>query len=143
MKIVKITGKMIKGLGVGRKFISHPYYFRKLSSILNCSVYPGTLNVETDTDWRKLASECEPTIIPPVVYNGRVLGAVYLWGARLVLSDLTTECAIIRPLKSSHPPNVLEIIACQRLREKIHNLDIAVEVECKETKSLTRTLQDT
>ncbi len=134
MEIVKITGKLTKGLGVGKKFISHPYYFKKLSSILNCSVYPGTLNLETNTDWRKLASECEPTVIPPTVYNGRVLGAVYVWEARILTDNFSTECILIRPLKSSHPPNILEIVACQRLREKITESNILVEVDCKKSK---------
>ncbi|HIC99570.1 MAG TPA: DUF120 domain-containing protein [Pyrodictiaceae archaeon] len=123
---LKITGQHVKGYGVGKYYVEHPYYNNVLQQLLNCKPYPGTFNIKTDIDWRELAIRCKPHIIPGVHSNDKVeLGGVYVWHAWLE----KTKVLLIRPLKSKHEPNVLELIACTRLEG--HDKEyVVVEVEC-------------
>ena len=123
-----IQGKLVKGLGIGGRYVSHPYYTDWFKRLLGCTPYPGTLNVWTDTDWRELASQCRPIVIPEAKWNGVVLGSVYVWRARL--EELAELVALIRPLKSRHEPEVLEIVACKKLRPHLKTENIVIIVEC-------------
>ncbi|MET1101083.1 MAG: DUF120 domain-containing protein [Pyrodictiaceae archaeon] len=125
-----IRGKLVKGLGVGGKYVSHPYYSFKFREILGCDPYPGTLNIDSDTDWRELASHCRPLVIESTNWNGVELGAVYVWRARVQGVD-NDKITLIRPLKSRHKPQVLELVACIELKPVIPSLDnIIIEIEC-------------
>ena len=128
---VTITGRRVKGLGVGGRYISHPYYSQRFREILGCTPYPGTLNIETGTDWRQLAAKCEPILIPETEWEGRRLGAVYVWQSRLeTLDGEEVPAALIRPLLSRHPPNVLEIVACEKLAPRLGD-KVTVKIQCR------------
>ncbi len=133
-KPYRFRGRMTKGLGVGGKYISHPYYSAEFEKILGCKPFPGTLNMETDTDWRELSSNCKPLVIKETVWNGKVLGAVYVWRARLVTSSGEYDgVVVIRPLKSAHRPQVLELVSCRKLRPLIgEEGEAEVLVDCDE-----------
>ncbi len=118
---VRVRGRVVAGLGVGGRFVSDPYYSLAFSRLLGCTPYPGTLNIESDTDWRELASTCRPMVVGGV--EGR--GVVYVWMARLA----GERVLLIRPLKSSHEPWVLEVVACRRLRGDVPG-EVVVEVDC-------------
>ncbi len=128
----RFHGRMVEGLGVGGKYVSHPYYEEQLGKLLGCKPFPGTLNLETDTDWRELSSNCAPIVVKETVWEGRVLGAVYAWRARLVTVKGEARVLVIRPLKSVHSPRVLELVACERLRGLVEGVDrVEVVVDCK------------
>lgn len=128
---VVIEGRCTSGLGVGAKFIAHPYYAEALSRLLGCKPYPGTLNIVASMDWRELASNCEPIVIPETVWDGRRLGAVYVWRARIRVGAEALDVLLIRPLLSKHDPRVLELVSCSRLRDVLTSDHLCVEVLCK------------
>ncbi|GEM_PF-346564 len=133
-----IAGKKTKGLGVGGRYISHPYYSEKFRELLGCQPYPGTLNIETDTDWRQLAAACIPHVIPEASWQGRGLGAVYAWEATIETSEGPKRAVVIRPLLSRHPPNILEIVACEKLADKIEGDRVTARIRCRKNPDYTR-----
>ncbi len=138
MGIVVVEGRVVKGLGVGGRYVAHPYYSEKLGALLGCRPYPGTLNFEANMDWRELAARCIPELVGETLWEGRRLGAVYAWRARLLLpGGGEAGCLVIRPLLSRHPPNVLEVVACEKLAEKLGGVVKAL-VECRENPDYTR-----
>jgi riboflavin kinase len=136
-----VRGRVTVGLGVGGKYVSHPYYREAFSKVLGCTPFPGTLNLATDSDWRLLASLCQPMVIEETVWNGTRLGAVYMWR---VLSlgplkgDRQPRALLIRPLLSKHPSNVLEVVACVELRPLLASDEVSVAIECRRNPLYTR-----
>jgi len=125
-----IRGKRVRGLGVGGRYVSLPYYSSWFRRLLGCEPYPGTLNFRGKADWRELASLCEPMVIPEAVADGRRLGAVYVWRARLRTVAGKRDVLVIRPLLSGHEPVVLEIVACEKLAPLLPDEEIELEIEC-------------
>jgi len=125
MPRLKIVGQHVKGYGVGKYYVEHPYYNNVLQQLLGCKPYPGTFNIKTDVDWRELAAKCRPYVVPGTYIDGVELGGVYVWSAWLE----KIRVLLIRPLKSKHEPNILELIACMKL-EDYDSRHIVVEVEC-------------
>jgi len=124
---LKIVGRYVKGYGVGRYYVEHPYYNSILQQLLNCKPYPGTFNIKANVDWRELAVKCRPHVIPGMLVDNVELGGVYVWYAWLG----RTKVLLIRPLKSKHEPNVLELVACTRL-EGYDEEHVVVEIECED-----------
>ena len=138
---LRVTGRVVRGLGVGGKYVAHPYYSRRFREILGCNPYPGTLNLDTDTDWRMLASHCLPETIEETVWDGVRLGAVYAWRVARIepcREPCTAPTVLIRPLLSRHPHNVLELVSCTRLRPLLAGDTVTVEVECRENPFYTK-----
>ncbi|HIP65072.1 MAG TPA: DUF120 domain-containing protein [Pyrodictium sp.] len=125
MPRLKIVGQHVKGYGVGKHYVGHPYYNNILQQLLGCKPYPGTFNMKADIDWRELAAKCEPYVIPGTRVGDTELGGVYVWRAWLG----KIRVLLIRPLKSKHEPNVLELVACKKL-EDYAGEHVVVEVEC-------------
>jgi riboflavin kinase len=133
-----VEGTRTRGLGVGGRYISHPYYSEAFRRILGCTPFPGTLNIEASVDWRQLAAECEPIVVPETVWEGRRLGAVYAWEAVVETSRGPVQAALIRPLLSRHPPNVLEIVACEKLAPLLPGDRVRVRIRCHPNPDYTK-----
>lgn len=125
---VRLVGRRVPGLGVGGRYVAHPYYSSRLGELLGCRPFPGTLNFDAGVDWRELAARCEPLVVPETTWEGRRLGAVYAWRARLETRSGSEEVLVIRPLLSRHPPTVLEIVACRRLADDLPGDEVRVEI---------------
>jgi len=70
-------------------------------------------------------------VIKETIWDGRILGAVLVWRAVIEGLKGVGEVVVIRPLKSSHNPRVLEIVACKKLRPLLGGGDdITVRVVC-------------
>jgi len=136
-RLLELVGRKTRGLGVGGRYISHPYYRGHFERLLGCTPYPGTLNLETSIDWRQLAATCEPSLIPEASWEGRRLGAVYAWSARIETREGPVRVALIRPLLSRHPPHVLEVVACEKLADRTGD-EVRVLVDCRENPDYTR-----
>jgi len=135
---VQLLGRQVRGFGVGGRYVSHPYYSGWFERTLGCKPFPGTLNFDAGVDWRELASACKPEVIPETVYDGVRLGAVYVWRGRVMTREGYVEAAVIRPLLSGHPPTVLEIVACRRLKPLLPESDdaVLVTIDCVEGEGL-------
>ncbi len=139
---MRVKGRVVGGLGVGGKYVAHPYYSIAFERILGCKPYPGTLNLDTDTDWRMLASHCLPEIIEETVWDGVRLGAVYVWRVASI-TPCREECppariVLIRPLLSRHPHNILELVSCFKLRPLLTSEAVEIEVMCRENPLYTK-----
>jgi len=104
-EIKKIRGKVSSGLGKGGFFLSRDPYKSFFRGLLGKNPYPGTLNVELDIDWREVLPL--KNYFQPVNMGG-------LWYSLGEIKDLLI--VIIRPKKSGHPNNIVEIVASEYLR---------------------------
>ncbi len=127
---ILVEGPVVPGFGVGGRYIAHPYYSKRLGELLGCQPFPGTLNFR-GMDWRLLASQCEPLVVPETVWEGRRLGAVYAWKAVIETVEGPVEALVIRPLLSRHEPEVLEVVACQRLAPVLPDGRVRARIRCK------------
>jgi len=115
---VRLRARVISGFGVGAKFVKIPVYYDIFLFYLGKEPYPGTLNVEVvegPKSYVELAELCRPIEVPEQRWGDRVLGALYMWFA-MVEHPFKCKAVIIRPMRSRHPPNVLEIVAPRYIR---------------------------
>ena len=96
---MNITGTIIDGLGEGAAYVKR--YHAGLKASLGFDPYPGTLNI-------KVSSVPEFRFSREVPSPGKGLFAVSAVPA--CISD-SIEGAIIRPKKTSHGSNIMEVIA--------------------------------
>lgn len=107
---VKLKGKVVSGLGVGRKYVElYRHMFRKY---LGINPFPGTLNVDVGCDVSAILAKMRHKLIPPpfpgygevIAYKGYI-------------KDL--EVYVIKPCITSHGWNILEIISEKNLRKQL------------------------
>ncbi|HWH09061.1 MAG TPA: DUF120 domain-containing protein [Candidatus Thermoplasmatota archaeon] len=123
-----IRGKVVRGLGEGRYYISREGYRKAFSSLLGFDPYPGTLNVEVEPLDREKVQEIKDLdglLIPEFQSEGRTFGAVKCFRADI----MGLEAAAIFPLRSHHV-NVLELISPHHLRERL-TLSDGAEVQVR------------
>ncbi len=97
-----IKGRITGGLGKGKKFIKDPFYTLFFSNLLLANPFPGTLNI---------------ALQKPIHFNHSLSGNAHhggLWYRRAFL--FSTPVLIIRPFKTSHPNNIVEIVSSWHLR---------------------------
>ena len=114
---MRIKGKIVEGLGVGRDFTRIPWVRTQFVSKLSIDPYPGTLNLEI-VDPRSLKTfealkKTKGVEIPPqnpsfctgkcypVLLNGRLKGAIVL------------------PVVDDYPKNKLELITAENAKEAL------------------------
>ena len=114
-----IRGKVISGLGEGRKYIALPIYYILLTEILGGNPFLGTLNVEIPVSFKDIIQSCTPLQIKNVVMNGHEFGGFYYWLGKIRKHHRSSwiKCLIVRPHKSKHRDNVIEVIAEVDLRK--------------------------
>jgi len=127
---IVITGKVMTGTKDGHYYMR--VYERLFEQKLGFKPYPGTLNMRMSTveDVRALQKlRMLPAIeIGEFVNRGRVFGAVLCWKARI--GDKVSG-ALIHPVRTHHAPDVAELIAPVKLRDRLglkDGDDIRVEV---------------
>lgn len=106
-KEIILNGYVFSGLGKGSFFVSLDEYKNFFSSLLGGDPYPGTLNVKLDNaSWRDLNWH----YFKPE--NG--FGAIYYRVGRLGKEKII----VIRPARSRHEDDVIEIVSSINLRKK-------------------------
>ncbi len=129
MRII-LKGKYVKGLDKARYFMSLKPYKEIFMKLMNKEPFEGTFNVEiTDhLTYKDLLEKCGTYhIIPEQHYNGRLLGGVYIWLGEI---NGIGNVLVIRPFKSAHKENILEIVSDKKIRE-ILNLEYGDQIEIK------------
>ena len=130
-KTLTLEAKPVKGLGEGAKYVAHPYYNSHLARILGCKPYPGTLNLEANTTWKTLAAKCPPKQIPGATIQQTRLGPVHYWHTTLTIHGKRVKALLVRPQLSKHPPNILELIACTKLKQYMPGEEkVKLHVQC-------------
>ena len=111
-----MQGKVISGLGRAGYFLGREDYSRQFREKLGFIPFPGTLNVLLDQPF--------PASAPSVTILGfyekeKSFGACQCY--RIRINGL--DAVAIRPEKSSHPPELIEVIAPLNLRRALNLKD--------------------
>jgi len=118
---LSFSGKVASGLGEGRYYLSQPGYVVQFTERLGYSPYPGTLNVRLTGDaLRKapLVGHWSGIRIDGFQASGRTFGGATCFAARMN----GRSCHLIHPDRT-HYKDVVEFIAADCLREKLHLKD--------------------
>lgn len=128
-----IEGKIISGLGEGKYYVSRPFYKKQFEDTLGFTPFPGTLNIklkeETDILLRNFLDRCPASLVKSGTDEGRSFGHVRCYKA---LVDDKIKGALIIPLRTHHPPNVVEIISPKNLKNVLKKKDgdcVKIKVE--------------
>jgi riboflavin kinase len=112
---MEIKGIVVSGMGKGTYFMSQDIYREQFMEKLNFQPFVGTLNIGIAVNNIKLLS-----CIPPekfVMISGKdKFGDVKALKATL---NNEVEGALVFPVKTKHPQDVLEFIADTKLRETL------------------------
>lgn len=111
--MIALKGKIVAGMGEGQYYISREGYRNQLVYKLGIDPFPGTLNL-------MITEPLELGKVISVKIEGfkdedRTYGACVCFPARI--SGI--KCAIVRPERTSYPPNLIEVIAPVSLRKSL------------------------
>jgi len=119
---LSISGKIAKGLGEGKFYLSHSGYRKQMKEKLGFDPYPGTLNIRLDgaqADKRRRLLQLEPIVISGFEKRGRMFGDLFAYKADIG----GIRCALIVPLRTHHGPETIEIVAGENLRTALKKKD--------------------
>jgi riboflavin kinase len=105
-----MRGKIVSGLGQARYFISREGYSRQFLQKLGFIPFPGTLNVLLE---EPLPEHHQAIKIEGFEEEGQTFGECRCY--RIKVNGI--DAAAVRPERSRHPPDLIEVIAPVRLRE--------------------------
>ncbi|MBU7015772.1 MAG: DUF120 domain-containing protein [Theionarchaea archaeon] len=116
---VTVKGQLVSGMGEGHYYISRKGYTDQFEEKLGFRPFPGTLNLllerEHDLVVREMLDNCPYVKIEGFEDEGRTFGAVKCYP----VSIGRVQGAILSPLRTHHPKNVVEIIAPVCLRKEL------------------------
>ncbi|HJJ54883.1 MAG TPA: DUF120 domain-containing protein [Methanocorpusculum sp.] len=123
-----LKGIVVSGVGEGRYYMSIAHYQEMFTKLCGFAPYPGTLNVKLNPQSLQLRARLESLdwlIVPGFKDEHRQFG-----DARCLPCAISgIPCAIVAPLRTHHPSEIIEVICSERLREKLSLTDgSAVEV---------------
>ncbi len=127
---ITLRGIVVSGSGEGKYFLSLEGYRSQIRSRLGFDPYPGTLNVLLDpesVERKFLVLTRQPIILRGFKEGDRTYGDVLAYPARI--GDVWPTALVI-PLRTHHPPSIIELISPFNLRERLSLKDgDVVEVE--------------
>ena len=107
-----MQGKITAGLGQARLFLSREGYRRQFLDCLGFVPFPGTLNVFLDEPF--------PASSPSILIRGFSEAEECFGGCRCYCIRINgMDAAAIRPERSRHPPELIEVIAPANLRRAL------------------------
>lgn len=108
------TGKVISGLGEGRYYVQIEGYQKQFKEKLNLTPYPGTLNIEVNpVELKEFFQTKNQIIIEGFVTKERTFGGILCYPIKI---NKKLPGYLIKPLRSTHTENIIEIIAPVYLR---------------------------
>ncbi len=135
-----IKGIVTSGAGLGRKYISMNVYNELFTNILLDKPYNGTLNIVlNDLGVDHIISKCPPHIVSDIRLDGNIYGGFYYWHCNIYkargLGGVKEYALVIRPFRSRHPNNVVEVVSHKHLRSHMGLTDgdvVIIELYCSE-----------
>jgi riboflavin kinase, archaea type len=111
---MEIKGKLVSGTHKGSYFMSLDFYQSQFRDKLGFRPYPGTLNLEISVSKAR-----EIFNFPDKI--GTIKGEGPLGDVKFIPATLNQELdgAIIFPVKTQHPLEILEFVAPQNLRKAL------------------------
>ncbi len=124
-KKLRIRGVVTSGMGRGSYYVSLPQYRKFFESLLGQRVFEGTLNIKLrNARWYNIGLE-RNKYSPPDGHGAIYYALAFFRGERILL---------IRPARSVHGDDVVEIVARSNLRAKYSLKDgetITIELEAE------------
>jgi riboflavin kinase len=117
---LEISGVVETGIGEGRYYLGLEGYKKQMKENLGFEPFPGTLNIRINEQWKKeqlLANE--PIIISGFRKKERTYGDIYAYPCMLEKHN----CAVIVPMRTSHGPEIVEIVCGFDIRKKLNKKD--------------------
>ncbi len=114
-----LEGIVEDGLGEGRFYMSISYYRDMIKKTLGFNAYPGTLNIRLvgENIWKRKTLDAFPGIqIPGFKNKERFYGGARVFPAKI---NGYQPAGIILPDRTSHPQDILEVIAPIYLRGEL------------------------
>ncbi len=112
-KLRSISGIVQDGIGEGRYYMSQEPYQAQFERLLGFRAYPGTLNLRVEPEQKAHFLAGIPShSIEGFVTSERTFGGLSAYSIALKQS----VGALIIPLRTTHPANVVELIAPRHLR---------------------------
>ncbi|MGV8144923.1 MAG: DUF120 domain-containing protein [Methanothermobacter sp.] len=116
---MKILGFVISGTKKGGYFLSQKFYSEQFKEKLGFKPFPGTLNIQIqEENLEQIAKIPEEEI--GIIEGEEEFGTVKYIKASL---NDTINGALVFPVKTQHPQDILEFIAKENLREKLNLKD--------------------
>jgi riboflavin kinase len=123
-------GQIASGMGEGAYYVKLDPYYKQFKIKLGYSPYYGTLNLalnpEDHNNYLQELHNKQVHEIKGFSDGDRTYGNVYFYMAELWPKnhpEKTVPCAILKIQRTSHKPNIIEIIAQDFLREKFNLTD--------------------
>lgn len=107
-------GKVVSGLGEGRYYVQIDGYQKQFKEKLNLVPYPGTLNIEVNpVEAKEFLQTKNQIMVEGFSTNERTFGGILCY---LIKINKMLPGYLIKPLRSTHNENIIEIIAPVYLR---------------------------
>ncbi|OLS28073.1 MAG: Riboflavin kinase [Candidatus Heimdallarchaeota archaeon LC_3] len=124
----QIRGLLMTGLGEGNYYIALPEYSKQFNELLGWTPYPGTLNLRltthNDVEGFQRLINSPSHLINGFKHEGRTFGEVLLWKCEIQhFTDEIIEGAVIRPVRTHHSHQTIELIAPYNIRDKLNLKD--------------------
>lgn len=121
---IALEGTVTSGMGEGRHYISLSGYQRQFEERLGYEPFPGTLNVDLREDSvrrRSAMASLEPVPIDGWESEERTYGPAVCYPATIETADgeVYDTAHTIAPERTHHDDDQLEVIAPDKLREKL------------------------
>jgi riboflavin kinase len=117
--VYDVTGEIVSGMGEGKYYMELDGYKKQFKKKLGFTPYPGTLNLklksEVDIRGRQILQDTQGIEIEGFKSGERTFGAVKCFMAKID----GVKGAVIIPMRTHHGFNTLEIIAPEKIRDKI------------------------
>jgi riboflavin kinase len=116
----KTRGEVTSGLGKGREFVTLDGYVDQFLGKLGYEPYPGTLNVELESETDGAFDELDAIRIDGWEDGDRSFGIVDCYPADISRPRTESDVPlhVLVPDRSDHDSSVIEIIAPVRLRDE-------------------------
>lgn len=119
----ELEGEVVQGVGKGQVFVELQGYKAQFNKKLGYEPYPGTLNLKLEPESVRIRSHVES--MDSIRIDGwsdddRSFGPVYCYAGSVEADGQVYEpIHVIRPERTRHEDDVLEIIADMKLRSEI------------------------
>lgn len=115
---IVFRGRITDGMKKGKYYLSLPGYRQEIKAKLGFLPYAGTLNIRLSGRCLKTRNEIlkqEPVVINGFRTKQRTFGDLFAYPCKV--DD--REAALVFPLRSNHPPDIIEIISDINLRNAL------------------------
>jgi len=124
----QIKGLLMSGLGEGKYYISLQEYSDQFRKLLGWIPFPGTLNIRLatpgDVEGFQRLINSPSHLIKGFKHEGRTFGEVLLWKCDIQhFTDEIMEGAIIRPVRTHHNHQIIELLAPEMIRKRFNLKD--------------------